>query len=218
MSEQPIATPYGISVFGSSIVRVVPDVVVISFSVSQVKPKPKDAFQAVREAAQKVQQFLANAQIKDAGSSSINLTEDYRYVNSEHKFFGYRTSVEFRIVVTDLTRVEDLLAGVLDAGANKIRSVDFQTTRLKALRADARHQAILAAREKAEVYARAAGVEVGEVIHIEDVTPDQLRGGEGHVRVEIPLEDDGTTQAFDPSSIIVGGAVRVAYKIRPSTS
>jgi uncharacterized protein len=215
--QQPIATPYGISVFGSAIVRVVPDVVVISFSVSQVKPHPKEAFEAVRDAAQKVQTFLNNAQIKDAGSSRINLKEDYRYVSGESKFFGYRTTVDFRLILTDLNRVEEILAGIVDAGANRIDSVSFQTTKLKELRAEARRQAIVAAREKADNYCQAAGVELGDVIHIEDVNPDQLQRNVGHTREEMSLEDDGETQAFDPNSIVIAGTVLVAYKIRSKT-
>lgn len=212
--QQPIVTPFGISVFGSAIVRVVPDVVVLSFSVSQIKPHPREAFQAVREAAQHVQTYLSGARIKDAGSSRISLNEEFRYINNENKFVGYRTIVEFRVIISDLDRVEEILAGVVDAGANKIRSVDFQTTRLKEIRAEARRQAIIASREKAEVYCTAAGVEVGEVIQIEDLNPDQLRGREGHTHVETPHEDEGEAKAFDPSSIIVGGAVRVTYTIR----
>lgn len=211
--QQPIATPYGVSVFGSATVRVPPDVVVISFSVSQVKPHPKEAFQAVRDSAQKIQAFLNSVQIKDAGSSRIHLEEDYRYLNGENKFFGYRTTVDFRLVLTELNRVEEVLAGVVDAGANRIIGVDFQTKRLKAIRAEARQQAILAAHEKAENYCKAAGISLGEVIHIEDINPDRLQRFQGHTNLETPIDDEGEIQAFDPSSIAVSGTVMVAYKI-----
>lgn len=212
-SEQPIITPFGVSVFGSAIVRVVPDVVVLRFSVSQLKPHPKEAFQAVRESAQLIQAFLSKAQIKDAGSSHISLRADYRYRQNEQQFAGYLTTVEFRVIISDLTRVEEILSGVIDAGANHIISVDFQTTQLKEIRAEARRQAIIAAREKAEVYCKAAGVELGEVIHIEDLNPDQLQRFQGHTRLETPLEDESEAKAFDPGSIVIAGTVMVAYKI-----
>jgi uncharacterized protein YggE len=212
--QQPIVTPFGISVFGSAVVRVVPDVAVLSFSVSQIKPHPREAFQAVRQAAQKVQAYLSNAQINDAGSSRISLNEEYRYVQNENKFIGYRTNVEFRVILSDLSRVEEILTGIVDAGATRIGSVSFQSARLKEIRAEARRQAVAAAREKAEIYCQAAGVELGEVIHIEDINPDQLQGREGHTRVEIALDDEGQVKAFDPSSIVIGGAVRVAYRLR----
>jgi uncharacterized protein len=219
MSKQSIAAPFGITVFGSAIIRVLPDVVVIRFSVSQVEQHPKAAFEAVRESAQKLQTYLNSTQIKDAGSSRIYLTEEYRYQHNENKFIGYRASVEFRIMLTDLSRVEEILAGAVDVGASGL-SVDFQITKLKEFRAEARRQAVAAAREKAEVYCKAANVEVGEVIHIEDVNPDQLalHSGTHNRRIENLIEDDGESQAFDPSSITIGGAVMVAYKIQGSKS
>jgi uncharacterized protein YggE len=214
LASQPIVTPFGISVFGSAIIRTLPDVAAITFSVSQIKPHPREAFQAAHEAAQGIQVYLSGIPINDFGSSRISLRDEFRFVNNEQKFIGYRTNVEFRVIVSDLNRVEEILAGVVDAGANNIHHVHFQTTRLKEIRAEVRRQAIVAARNKAEVYCAAAGVVLGEVIHIEDINPDQLQGREGHHVVQVPLEDDGEVKAFDPSSIVVGGAVRVAYNIR----
>lgn len=212
--HQQIASPFGITVFGSSIVRTTPDIAVIHFSVSEVKPTPREAFQAVRQIAQRVQAFLSSAQVKEAGSSNINLNEEYRHQGGVSKIIGYRTSVQFQVTLSDLNRLEDILTGVVDAGANKIHSVSYQTTRLKEIRAEARTQAILAAREKAEIYCKAAGVGLGEVIHIEDVNPDQLRGNEGHARFAAAAGEQAEAQAFDPTSIVVSGAVLVAFKFR----
>jgi uncharacterized protein YggE len=215
--RQPIATPFGVVVFGSATMRVHPDLAVISFSVSQLKQHPKEAFEAVKQAAQKVQNYLATVQIKDAGSSQIFLNEEFRYESGAQKFAGYRTRVDFRIIIADLTRVEGILSGLIDAGVNKISSVNFQTERLKEVRAEARRQAIHAAREKAEIYCQAAGVQLGEVIHIEDENPNMLQGNEGHGHggeVAPRLNDDEDIQAFDPSSIMIGGAVTVAFKIQ----
>jgi uncharacterized protein len=216
LAQQPIVTPFGVSVFGSAIVRVLPDIAVLSLSVSRLKLHPKEAFQDVREAAQQVQAYLSSVKIKDAGSSHISLSEEFHYAVGEQKFAGYRTRVQFRVVMSDLTRVEEILTGVIDAGINKINSVDFQTTRLKEIRAEARRQAINAAHEKAEIYCKAAGVNLGEVIHIEDLNPDQLQRPIVHSSRQevISLADEGEVQAFDPSSIVVAGAVMVAYKIQ----
>ena len=210
---QGITNPFGITVFGSSIMRVAPDVVSIHFSVSQVDDHPKDAFQKTREVAQNVRQYLATGQFEDVGSSRIDLAEATRYVNGETKFIGYRAKIEFQVLLHDLDRLEGLLSGLVDAGVNHISSVDFQTTRLKALRAQVRQQAVEAAREKAELYCAAAGVTLGNVLHIEDINPDQLRGREGHSVRETQPDDDGPLQEFDPASIVVGGAVRVGYGI-----
>jgi hypothetical protein len=51
------------------------------------------------------------------------------------------------------------------------------------------------------------------VLHIEDTSPDQLRGGEGHVQQQTDLDDDSPAKAFDPGSITVGAAVVVVFAL-----
>lgn len=211
--RQLIVAPFGISVFGSALVRVIPDVAVLTLSVSRVQPQPQAAFQAVREVAQQVQTFLSRAQIKEVGTSRIKLREQFDHRNDD-KQVGYETSVEFRVILYDLNRVEDIIIGVLEAGVNNIRSVDFETTQLTEIRAEARHKAIIAAHKKAEGYCAAAGVSLGELIHIEDLNPQQVPTRRFHTSSKISPEEEGDIQAFDPGSIVVAGSVMVAYKFQ----
>jgi uncharacterized protein len=214
---QEIENPFGITVFGSATVRVEPDVAVLSFSVSEVRPTPKEAFEAIRESAQKLQAFLTQANIRNSGSSRISLDVRYEYKDSKHEFMGYETQIGYRILLYDLDQVENILIGIMDAGVNRVGAVDFQTTRLKQIRAEARQQAIAAAREKAEIYCAAAGVQLGDVIHIEDVNPKGFEhlgtAARGQASQDI-VEDENAFKAFNPDSIIVAGAVRVAYKFQ----
>jgi uncharacterized protein YggE len=114
--------------------------------------------------------------------------------------------------------MEDVLVGVVDAGANEIGSVEFRTTRVKEYRAEARRRAVAAAREKAENYCRAAGVSLGNVLHMEDINPETLRGtGEGHTSSETPSDDVGPERALAPGSIIVGAAVSIRFAIADSS-
>ena len=68
-------------------------------------------------------------------------------------------------------------------------------------------------REKAQIYCEAAGVHLGNVLHIEDLNPDTLRGSEGHVIREPQIDDEGPMRAFDPGSIVIGAAVQVAFRM-----
>jgi uncharacterized protein YggE len=212
--NQSIETPFGVNVFGSSIVRVEPDVASLRFAVSRLKLQPKDAFRETHEAVQGVRAYLAQAGFDDVGSSRVTLAESFRYLDGENRFEGYVAKVTFQVLLHDLDRIEEILVGVTDAGANHVEKVDLQTSRLKELRAEARQRAVAAAREKAEGYCQAAGVSLGPVIHIEDASPTRLRGApEGHVARETPPDDEGPLRAFDPGSIVVGAAVMVAFKI-----
>jgi len=207
VSVQQITTPYGISVFGSSTINVVPDMATLVCGLTKTAVTPKDAFQAARESAHAVREFLNAQSIMDSGSSNITLQEAYDHVNGKSTFVGYTARIDFRVTLSDLNLIESIVSGVIDSGANKIHRVDFQTSQLKTLRAQARREAIVAAREKALNYCEAANVRLGTVLHIEDVNPDLLRGNESHAG------GIRTTQAFEPGFIQVGGAVIVAYKL-----
>jgi uncharacterized protein YggE len=211
--QQSLQQPLGITAFGSSIIRVEPDIASLHFSVSRLEQTPKDAFRLAREGAKNVQSYLAQTGLDDYGSSRITLSQTFRYVDGEQRFIGYTSKIAFHLLLRELDRIEEILVGITDAGVNNIDSVDYQTSQLKDLRTEARKRAVFAAREKAEIYCQAANVTLGPVIHIEDVNPEQLRGREGHVVREIPLDEDGPIQALNPGSIIVGGAVMIACEI-----
>jgi len=210
---QLIQTPFGVAVFGSTLIRVAPDIVSLDFAVSRLEQHPKDAFRKVREAAQSVRKYLEEAKVGEVGTSRVNISQTFRFVNGEQKFLGYTAKISFHLLLRQLDQMEDLLSGIVDAGVNEIARVDFQTTQLKEVRSEARRRAIAAAREKAENYCAAARVKLGKVIHIEDVNPDLLRGGEGHVANEILPDDGDEIGVFDPGSITVGAAVSMAFRI-----
>ena len=117
------------------------------------------------------------------------------------------------LILRALDRIEEILVGVVAAGASEIAGVEFQTTRLEEARAKARRRAVEAAREKALVYCTAAGVTLGLPVHIEDVNPDVLGGGgEGHATpIKPPNDDVGTLRAFDPGWISISAAVQIMY-------
>lgn len=143
-----------------------------------------------------------------------NLSQSFRYIGTEEKFLGYNASISFNIRLQDLNRLGEILTGIVEAGANRIENVDFQTSRLKELRAEVRRRAVDGGREKAENYCKAAGIMLGSVIHIEDINPEALRGQEGHVARELQSDNEEDTSALDPSRIAIGAAVLVAFEIQ----
>jgi uncharacterized protein YggE len=210
---QSIQHPTGISVFGSYVLRVEPDVVLVTFAVAHTKPEPPEAFAATRKAVAEVRAYLRQADVAPAEvqASHLNLSAEYQGYGKEREFLGYEARVSLSVRLTDLRRFEEILAGVVQAGANQIQSTEFQTTRLAELRAQARRGAFAAARRKAELYAEEAGVRVGDVLHVEDVNPDGLRGRESH-GADVELESDGD-QPSAPGSIEVKAAVQLAFGI-----
>jgi uncharacterized protein YggE len=211
--------PSGVKVFGSAVLRVEPDVAALQFAVGRQAKQPKDAFRDTHKAVKDVRAYLAQVKAGDVASSRITLTRTFEYVNNRQQPAGYYAKVSFNVLLTDLDRMEEVLVGVVDAGANEIGAVEFRTTRLKEYRAEARRRAVAAAREKAENYCRAAGVALGPVVSLEDIHPESLRGtGEGHTSTEVSSDDAAPERALAPGSIVVGAAVSVVFAIVPTLS
>jgi uncharacterized protein YggE len=203
-----------IKVFGSAVLRVEPDIASLRFAVGREAKLPKDAFRETHQAVKSVRAYLSQIRAGDMAASHLSLTRTLEYINNRQQPTGYSAKVSFNLLLSDLGRMEEVLVGVIDAGANEIGAVEFRTSRLKEHRADARRRAVAAACEKAENYCRAAGVKLGPVLSLEDLNPEMLRGsGEGHSSSEVASDDAGPERALAPGSIVVGAAVSVVFAI-----
>jgi uncharacterized protein len=105
--------------------------------------------------------------------SRLDLKTTIEYVDGTRKFVGHQCQAAFAVESGALDDVEPLLVDVVAAGANEIEGVDFDVAAKRELRAEARRKAVAAARAKADLYAEAAGVRIGAVLHVEDVDPEQ---------------------------------------------
>jgi uncharacterized protein len=215
MLPEAIANPFHITVFGSAIEHVDPDFASIRASVSCIEQKPADAFSKAKQSARSVADYLRSARVKEFGMSRASLIRELQHiVGAPPKFAGYRATVAFRIIVSELDLVDEITDSIIKFGASQIELLSFGTSRLREFREKARRLAVAAAFEKATNYCNAAGVSLGPVIRIQDVNPDFVAGGGGH-GARGPQRDDEVEAGFiDPGMIEVRGAVTVIYEIR----
>jgi len=171
---QSIDQPWGVSVFGASSVDAVPDLARLRVAISQTRATPNEAFEVTRTRVNQVREALRRHEIPDkaVSTSRLNLQSVWNFTGSERKFGGYVCTASFVIELRELDNLETVLVDVVDAGANEVSGVEFDVSTKKELRAKARAAAVVAAREKAELYAQAAGTRLGHVIHIKDIDSD----------------------------------------------
>ena len=211
--QQAITRPFGVTAFGSCVLRAKPDVAIVSLSVSRLAEAPAAAFAATKTDAQAVHETLRKGGIagEDIQSSRMTLHAETKFAQGEKRHEGYRATTQFSVLVSSLERLEALLSAAVEAGADTIGGVDFQSRRLKELRAEARRRAVAAAAEKAALYAEAAELPLGKAIHVEDVRPEVARRhGEATLFLE-PDDEPGQGGAHDPGSIAVTAAVLVCF-------
>lgn len=150
------------------------------------------------------------------GRSRLDLTTIWGYPGGTRQFVGYQCQAAFAIESANLDDLQQLLVDLVAAGANEIDGVDFDVSRKPELRAQARQKAVAAARGKAELYAEAAGVRLGAVVHIDDVDPEQpgmdRYSGHGHAAAA----DTASEQALAPGHVVVSAAVILGFAIAGS--
>lgn len=209
---QMVERPWGISAFGAASVKAIPDHVRIRFKIVRVEQAPATAFEAARTAVRAVRGVLREHGINDSAveGSRLDLTTATEFVIGTRKFIGYQCQAAFAVQSAALDDVETLLVDLVAAGANEIEGVDFDVVAKRALRAEARRKAVAAARAKVDLYAQAAGVRVGAILHIEDVDPEQP----GASRYRSHAEAAATTaQDLAPGHIVVSAAVILGYAV-----
>lgn len=103
-------------------------------------------------------------------SGQPNRTETPRVV-------AYRVSNQVTVKIRDVARVAEILDRLIAAGASDINGVSFSLSDPEKVLDATRPKAVANARRKAELYAKAAGAQVGRVISLEEtgVSPPSFR-------------------------------------------
>jgi uncharacterized protein YggE len=166
MAQTP---PPMISVTGEATVSVPPDQAQIDGGVTSDAKTAREASDANNAAMGKVLLALKGAGIdeKDYQTSRLSLQPQYAPNRSgPSPVVGYRASNRVTVRLRDVTKVAGIIDVLVGAGANELGGINFMVSQASKLLDDAREKAIADARRKAEIYAKAAGVTLGEPLSI----------------------------------------------------
>ena len=84
---------------------------------------------------------------------------------------GYRVVNQVRLTVREVKRLGEMLDAAITLGANQVNGINFDVSNAETLKDEARKQAMVNAKRRAELYATAAGAQLGSVLTIsEDVS------------------------------------------------
>lgn len=166
---QPI--PPAISVTGEATVSVPPDQAQIDGGVTSDAKTAREASEANNASMGKVLLALKGAGIeeKDYQTSRLSLQPQYGPNRAgPSPVVGYRASNRVTVRIRDVTKVAGIIDVLVGAGANELGGINFVVSQASKLLDDAREKAIADARRKAEIYAKAAGVTLGEPLSISE--------------------------------------------------
>jgi len=165
--------PPAISVTGEASVSAPADLASVDAGVASDAKTAREASEANNTAMAKVLTALKSANIepKDIQTSQLSLQPQYASSSVSRQpapptVVGYRASNRVRVRIRDVTKVASVIDTLVGAGANDIGNIAFEVSQASKLLDDAREKAVADARRKAETYAKAAGVTLGQPLSI----------------------------------------------------
>ena len=174
-AEEPAPS---ITVVGSGSVSGLPDTAEVTAGVVTQAVTASQAMSQNSATMEKVLKALAALGIADRDIHTTNVSivpqraspPTGRPAPSPSAVVGYEVTNQVRVRVRNLSSLGRLLDTLVSQGANALGGIGFSIADPVPLLEQARSKAIADARQKAQVYATAAGVKVGRVIFIRDTS------------------------------------------------
>ncbi|AWH75101.1 SIMPL domain-containing protein [Dokdonia sp. Dokd-P16] len=201
-----------VNVTGEGIVKVIPDGVSIKV---RVETQGKEAQQVKAENDQsidKVIKFLRSQGIdsKYVQTEYINLNKNYDY-NS--KTYNYNANQTLTIQLKDIKMYEGVMTGLLNSGINRIDNVQFTSSKMDALKADARIEAIKDAKDKATAYAEALGQTIGKAVQISEQGTSSPQPPMYKARMMSMEMDNAGGETIAPGELMIITKIAVSFKL-----
>lgn len=158
-----------VTVTGEATVAVAPDAAVIRIGVNS---QGKTAREASDTNAKQMTSVLAA--IKDSGiagrdvqTSRLSLQPQYDpNKNGTARLLGFQVTNQLTVKILDIDKLPNFLDRAIAAGANEMSGIEFVVSEQSKLLDQARDDAVADGRRKAELYAKAAGTKIGQVVSI----------------------------------------------------
>jgi len=207
-----------VSVSGEGVIKVSPDMATLWFSVVTHHDLPDRARALNAEASADAMNAARNLGIeeKDLQLEGLQLTPrrvydpDRRVYNQD----GFEARRTVKAIVRDLDVLPDLVAAVVENGANQLNNIQYGLEKRDAIELDALARAVNRARDKAAIMAGELGWGLGRALQIREqgVSVPQPRMGMEAVQMAAMAKDDGgNPDAFAAGELEVRASVTVVF-------
>ncbi|WP_274628117.1 SIMPL domain-containing protein [Arvimicrobium flavum] len=170
-------TPPRIMVVGEGEMTVAPDMALLSLSVMREAKTAREALDANNGATAAVIAAMKNAGVadRDLQTSNLQINPRYDYTpkpdgTQEAKLVAYQVTNTLSIRVRDIAKTGELIDQAVTLGVNQGGNITFTNDNPSATITEARKRAVGDAMAKAKTLAEAAGVGVGKVIEMSEMS------------------------------------------------
>ena len=200
-----------VEVVGEGIVYATPDMVNISISIEKEGIDLKNLRQKNGEAVAQVLQLLnKELPMENFQTSYVSLyKDDYNKLNK------YRVVQNINIKLEDISKYDNLMNAIFDAGVNRIDGISFGVKNKEKLLQEARVAAIDDARKKALLYAVSLDQNIGKAIKIREVNShfNDIQPVERMSKMSLGSPANGNDNTLAVGKIAIEAQVNVAFEL-----
>jgi uncharacterized protein YggE len=161
------AAPHTLTMTGSATAKTAPDMADISAGITSDAPTAAAALAANSATMNRIFVALDGLGVprKNMQTSNFNVSPVYasRAPDQTQRLTGYRVNNEAHVILEDIAKVGATLDALAAAGANQMNGLNFAIKDPAPLLAKARADAVADVRLRAQQYAAAAGVTLGQI-------------------------------------------------------
>ncbi|PBN46124.1 SIMPL domain-containing protein [Capnocytophaga sputigena] len=200
-----------VEVVGEGIVYATPDMVNISISIEKEGLDLKNLRQKNGEAVAQVLQLLS----KELPMENFQTSYVSLYKDDYNKLNKYRVVQNINIKLEDISKYDNLMNTIFDAGVNRIDGISFGVKNKEKLLQEARVAAIDDARKKALLYAVSLDQNIGKAIQIKEVNShfNDIQPVERMSKMSLGSPANGNDNTLAVGKIAIEAQVNVAFEL-----
>ena len=200
-----------VEVAGEGIVYATPDMVNISISIEKEGLDLKNLRQKNGEAVAQVLQLLS----KELPMENFQTSYVSLYKDDYNKLNKYRVVQNINIKLEDISKYDNLMNAIFDAGVNRIDGISFGVKNKEKLLQEARVAAIDDARKKALLYAVSLDQNIGKAIQIREVNShfNDIQPVERMSKMSLGSPANGNDNTLAVGKIAIKAQVNVAFEL-----
>lgn len=198
-----------VEVVGEGIVYTTPDMVNISISIEKEGLDLKNLRQKNGEAVAQVLQLLS----KELPMENFQTSYVSLYKDDYNKLNKYRVVQNINIKLEDISKYDNLMNAIFDAGVNRIDGISFGVKNKEKLLQEARVAAIDDARKKALLYAVSLDQNIGKAIQIKEVNSHFNDIQPVERMSKMSLGSTGNDNTLAVGKIAIEAQVNVAFEL-----
>lgn len=206
-----------VQVSGEGIVKVEPDQVKLQFG---IESNNRDLVKAKDDNTTRTKKLLDalkkfNIPSQDIQTGLVQINPRYDYVNNRQTLAGYVAMKQISVTIKDVNNYGKILNAVLEAGADHVSGIQFDTSKSEELKKEARKRAVADAKSKAEMLAGELNQKIGPPLNIQEgETPTAIPFHRGGMMAQAMEAKSSPEDVLSPGEITVRASVTVRFQLQ----